>query len=445
MNADLAGRLHDADPAKLGERIRNLRLARGLTQSALADGAVTIGYVSRIESGQRRPDVALLERFARLLDTTPEHLITGVEPARADEIALALLNVELSLETGAAQEALAGIESLAAGGELPQDVRDRAALLRARALEALGRYDEAIVVLEQIVDAQGPTLVPAMLALSRCHREVGDLNRAVEVGEHALAALAEAGIDGGDEAIQLTVTLAAAYFERGDISHGARIAEEAIRRAEEMGSAEAQAAAYWEASIFESRRGQSATAVQHARHALALLTGGEDRRNLARLHIQLGNMLLRLDPPAVDEAIAQLEGAKLKLAASSASVVDVAHCDVALARARTLAGDPAAAADIARQTLETTRAVAPSVAAEAASILGVLAAGRGDTAAAAGHYREAVAHLTGVGQDRRAAQLWLELGAHLEALGDSEGSRDAYRRAAVAAGLQIPAEIRVTV
>ncbi|HVT63683.1 MAG TPA: helix-turn-helix domain-containing protein [Mycobacteriales bacterium] len=445
MDAELAGRLHDADPVELGQRIRNLRLARGLTQTALADGAVTIGYVSRIEAGQRRPDVALLERFARVLETTPEHLVTGVEPARADEITLTLLNAELALETGAAGEALSALQALDSSGELPRDVRQRVALLTARALEALGDYDEAILALDHLVAEQGPTLIPAMLALSRCHRETGDINRAIDVGERALVALKEVGIDGGDEAIRLVVTLAAAYYERGDIGHGARIAMEAIRRAEAMGSAEARAAAYWEASIFESRRGDTSTAVLHARRALDLLTGGEDYRNLARLHIQLGNMLLRTDPPQVDEAIAQLEGAKIKLATSSASVIDIAHCDVALARARTLAGDTSAATEIAIRVLEATEGIAPSVAAEAASILGALAASRGDTAAAAKFYRDAVALLTAVGQDRRAAQLWLELGSQLEQLGDSDASRDAYRRAAVASGLQIPAALRVSV
>jgi transcriptional regulator with XRE-family HTH domain len=442
----LAGRLHDVDPAVLGERIRNLRLARGLTQSALADGAVTIGYISRIETGQRRPDVALLERFAGVLDTTAEHLVTGVEPARADEITLTLLNAELALETGAADEALSALHGFGATGEdLPPDLRQRVTLLTARAHESLGNYDEAIVALDGLVADQGPTMLPAMLALSRCYRETGDINRAIDIGERALAALKAIGIDGGDEAVRLVVTLAAAYYERGDIGHGARIAMEAIRQAEAMGSAEARAAAYWEASIFESRRGDTSAAVSHARRALELLTGGEDRRNLARLHIQLGNMLLRLDPPDVAEATAQLEGAKLKLVASSASVIDIAHCDVALARARTLAGEVSVASDIATRTLRATRSLAPAVAAEAASILGALAVSRGDTASAAEHYGEAVALLTGVGQDRHAAQLWLELGAQLEGMGDPDGSRDAYRRAAVASGLQIPAALRITV
>ncbi|HEX3706510.1 MAG TPA: helix-turn-helix domain-containing protein [Mycobacteriales bacterium] len=447
MNAELAGRLRDADPNVLGERIRNLRLARGLTQSGLADGAVTVGYISRIEAGQRRPDAALLERFATVLGTTAEHLVTGIEPERADEIVFSLLNAELALETGAAEEALTALATLAppAGSKLSDDVETRAGLLRARALEALGRYDEAILQLERLLEdqsANGP-LLPVMLALSRCHRESGDLTRAVEVGDAGLRSLKDAGLDGGDEAIRLVVTVAAAYFERGDTGHAVRLAMDALRRSEEMGSPAARAAAYWEASIFESRRGGAAVAIPLARRALELLATGEDRRNLARLRAQLGVMLLRLDPPEFADAADHLESARRDLAASSASVVDIAHCEVALARARFLAGDDAAAQELAENVAELTREIAPAVAAEAASVLGLLASGVGDTQLASDHYRNAVALLTGVGQDRQAAQLWLELGAQLELLGDADTARDAYRRAAVATGLRIPALLPV--
>nr|WP_297417816.1 hypothetical protein [uncultured Nocardioides sp.] len=43
--------------------------------------------------------------------------------------------------------------------------------------------------------------------------------------------------------------------------------------------------------------------------------------------------------------------------------------------------------------------------------------------------------MTAVGSDRHAGQFWLELGGLLESVGEVEASRDAYRSAAVAAGL----------
>ena len=76
--------------------------------------------------------------------------------------------------------------------------------------------------------------------------------------------------------------------------------------------------------------------------------------------------------------------------------------------------------------------------------LGQIAVRRGDRAGAGECYRTAVGLLSGVGQDRAAAQLWLELGAELEALGDTETALDSYRRAAVATGLQLPAALQLS-
>jgi hypothetical protein len=218
-----------------------------------------------------------------------------------------------------------------------------------------------------------------------------------------------------------------------------------VRRAEEMGSPHARAAAYWEASIFESERANAAGAIPLAQRALALLTQEADRRNLARLHAQVGVMMLRLDPPQAAEAEEHLASARSELSASSASVVDLGHCDLGLARARLLSGDCETATTLALETLAATRSLAPAVAAEASALLGQIEMTGGSKRRAGDYYRDAVALLTGAGQDRHAAQLWLELGAQLELLGDSDASRDAYRRAAVATGLQMPAALRVTI
>lgn len=445
LNAELAGHLRDADARELGKRIRDSRLSRGLTQAELAAGKVTVGYVSRIESGQRRPDVELLEFFATQLGTTAEYLVHGVAPARSDEILLALLQAELALETGDAAGAIHEIDQLLDGSGLPPDSQRRATLLHAKALEALGRYDEAIVALERLLEEPTDDLaVPVRVALSRCYRESGDLSRAVDIGESALVALAKAGVDGGDEAIRLALNTAAAYFERGDTGHAVRIAMTAIERAEALGSTVAKASAYWNASAFEAQRGHPTAAISYAERALALIASTDDRRNLARLRGELGIIQLSLDPPDLVEAQSNLEAARNELAHSSASVADIANCDVALARARLAIGAEDEARQLAAEALAATREVAPTAAAGAAAVLGQIAARGGNHDAARDHYRSAVGLLTGTGQDRAAAQLWLELGAQLEAVGDTSTALDAYRRAAVATGLQLPAAFQLS-
>lgn len=58
-----------ANRAELGVRIRETRLAAGMTQAEVASGVFSVAYLSRIESGDRRPSPDNLEHIARALGT----------------------------------------------------------------------------------------------------------------------------------------------------------------------------------------------------------------------------------------------------------------------------------------------------------------------------------------------------------------------------------------
>lgn len=56
---------HDAIVARFGERLRELRLARGMSQGELASQAeVTTNYISRLEAGGAAPGIDLVARLA---------------------------------------------------------------------------------------------------------------------------------------------------------------------------------------------------------------------------------------------------------------------------------------------------------------------------------------------------------------------------------------------
>jgi tetratricopeptide (TPR) repeat protein len=438
VDNELAGLLRTIDLAILGTRLRNARLAKGLTQAEVAGSDASTAYISRIEAGHRRPDGRLLERIAGRLDTTLDELLHGVDPHQKAEATLKLDYAELALTAGNADEALtrtAEVLELTGNGVLPE-LGARASYLRALAFEAAGRVEDAILALEDLpVDIDGTTQLTAAIALSRCYRESGDLARAIDTGERALKRLEEYQLEGSNEAVQLAVTMAAAHFERGDVAYAVRLCRRAIERAEKLDSPQAKASAYWNASIMEANQGAVDAAVPLAQKALALLELGNDTRNLARLRSQLGVSQLRLDPPAIEDARANLEQARRELEWSSASPADSARNEIALARAGYLAGDLKDATQRATQIFETFRGTLPMVAADALILSGQVAADQGDTARAQAAYREAILTLTGIGSDRNAAQLWFELGGLLEEVGASDEARDAYRRAAASTGL----------
>jgi transcriptional regulator with XRE-family HTH domain len=437
LEADL---LKEIDPTELGQRIRAARVAKGWTQTQLAGEDISVGYVSRIESGQRRPNKQTLEAIAVRLAVPTEHLLRGVTAREYDEIKLQLDFAELSLETGQHLEAEAQARqahdraALATQDELVY----RANYIVARALEGQGNIDDAIITLEALVYSKrgGLVRIKAAIAMVRCLRVSGDLGRAIEVGERVMASLAGSHIDGCDEAIQLTVTVASAYFHRGDTGHAVRMCRKAITKAEDLDSNIARASAYWNASNFEAQRGSVANAVPLAERALALLAEGTDARNLARLRTNLGRMQLELDPPEVPEALRNLTQAAEELSWSSASTQEIAanHCQIA--RAHYLAGDLEAADDLCTSILASVDDNSPLIAAEAQALSGQIAAARGDADFAARAYRRAVFALTSAGADKEAAQLWFELADLLEDIGQIGAARDAYRSAAAASGLR---------
>ncbi|WP_188111348.1 helix-turn-helix domain-containing protein [Nocardioides antri] len=434
-NAEL---LRSVDLADLGARVRAARVARGLTQTELAGGEVSVGYISRIESGARRPQPAVLTSIAGRLRIPVEQLLRGVTASEYDEIRLGLDYAELALESGEAVEAERQAREHLARAEQASlaDLTDRGRYLLARALEALGDLDGAITELERLTtETSGLVLIQSGIALSRCYRETGDLALAVEIGEQIESQIAETGLGGSDEAVQLSVTVAAAYIERGDLNRANRICTAAAQRAEGLDTPGARAGAYWNSSFIMAERGDVKAALPLASRALALLAEGRDVRNLARLRIQIGQLQLRIDPPDVEAALDHLTRAREELASSSASEVDRARNEVALAQAYLASGDP----ELALTTAAAARAAcgerANQVAAEAMVVTGQAHAAHGDAAAARASYQDAVMLLTGAGADRSAAQLWFELADLLEDVGDYDAAREAYRSAAATSGL----------
>jgi transcriptional regulator with XRE-family HTH domain len=431
--------LQEIDPRLLGSRLRAARLSRGWTQTDLAGDLVSVGYVSRLESGQRRPNAEVLEGLASRLDIAIDELLRGPTARQQDKVKLALDYAELSLEAGDVVEAESRArESRDRALAMPhQGLANRATFLIARALEKQGSIDDAILELEPLVTEDRSVLsIQAAIALSRCYRESGDLNLAIDAGERVLHWLAGTPLDATDESVQLSVTIAAAYYERGDTGTAVRICRRAIDKADQLDSPQARASAYWNASMMEADRGSVRNAIPLAERALALLADGQDGRNLARLRSTVADLQLQLDPPAIDAARDNLARADEELRYSSASAIDLARNQLFRARASLLAGDLDEARQMCTDIVVDFVEVDPSLAADAQTIRGQAAAALGAPEEARDAYRHAVMLLTSIGADRNAAQLWFELAGLLEAVGDLETARTAYRSAAASVGLR---------
>jgi transcriptional regulator with XRE-family HTH domain len=76
---------HVDDPAAVGRRLKEARLAAGLSQRQLSFPGCSAAYVSRLEGGDRVPSLQLLRKLAQKLGADEEYLATGVE--RVEQVA----------------------------------------------------------------------------------------------------------------------------------------------------------------------------------------------------------------------------------------------------------------------------------------------------------------------------------------------------------------------
>lgn len=93
----------------LGQKIRDLRISKGITQSDLGLGMVTPSMISQIESDKANPSFRVLEGIAEKLDTPLEYFISNVETQM--EAVTAHKAGQALLASGSYQAALKVLES----------------------------------------------------------------------------------------------------------------------------------------------------------------------------------------------------------------------------------------------------------------------------------------------------------------------------------------------
>lgn len=438
MAPELAHALTALDPAELGARIKAARVAAGLTQPSLAGTDASVAFLSRIESGQRRPNAELLEALASRLGVSVDYLVLGDGWEDARRLELQLDHAELSLAGGEATNGLtlardvltqSGLEAVP-GGPV------RARYVEAAALDALGDPDAVIAFQELLVGAAESAIrLKVATALCRIWREHGQLDRAIAIAQSELDNVSAEAL-GSEEGIRLSVTLAAALFVAGRAEEAAELCDRAIAESERLSSPVARASAYWNASVIRAESGDLAEALPLAKRALHLLENTERVRDIGRLRTQLSAIMLRTDPPRLKDAQEQLRLADTELDWSEANPADKARNDLVNAQALLMDGDTERAHERALAVLDACGGDLPLISVDALTVLGQVAWTAGDREAAQGWYRRAITMLTGFGADREAAQIWFEIGTLAAQAGLVAECADAFRRAAASTGLR---------
>jgi len=121
----------------IGQRLRQARLAAGLTQQQLAGDRYTKAYISALENGIAKPSMAALNYIAPRLGKSASEILADPNPAWAR------LEADLALASGEWAAALAGYEGLLETAQ-ERGIRGELQLASAEALCRLDRPGEAV-------------------------------------------------------------------------------------------------------------------------------------------------------------------------------------------------------------------------------------------------------------------------------------------------------------
>lgn len=215
----------------LGQRLKAVRVERGLTQAEVAGPEYSAAYISTIESGRRQPSRAALEHFAAKLDVDVDELTVGNVAKLIASLERRLLDARLQISAG----------DLGGGADTATEVREEAdaeglTALKGRAehlmglsLEQGGRLDDAL----SFYDAAIATLsggsriayVDSLARKARCHHQKGDVHYAIHLLETQLTLMEREGLTDPSALLRVHTSLVATYFDAGMLSRARASAE----------------------------------------------------------------------------------------------------------------------------------------------------------------------------------------------------------------------------
>jgi transcriptional regulator with XRE-family HTH domain len=321
----------DTSPAAgetIGQRLKRLRLERGLSQRELAAPGVSYAYISRIEAGTRQPSVKALRRLATNLGVTADYLETGSQLDPDDDRELRLSDLELAMRLGGSGEIEQELDALVVEA---LEANDRDAALRARvALATLAGeradWKTAVRLLEAALEGEHFAPVDAFEIyqyLGRAYAHSGRAGDAVALFERCLEGVASAGGDPTLEARYATL-LSYSLSDLGELTRAEDVVAHALARLDETHDPYMRVRLYWSMARLAHAEGRASVALSNLRKAIALLQATDDTLHLGRAHILAGGITLSRGD--ADGAETHLDKAEhlLSMPAATTDVVEIA-------------------------------------------------------------------------------------------------------------------------
>jgi tetratricopeptide (TPR) repeat protein len=344
-------------PPRLGERLRQLRVAAGLTQTGLAGDRFSKEYISQIERGKTRPTTETVEWLALRLGVDAGFLSSGVstdDRAKAEAI---LARAESLLQE---HELDAAIDEYTLG--LPAVLGTGAPELRVRSLngEAMARAENGDVKSGLALLAESRALVEGegfsdidraevLYRLGVCRYLLASISTAVGLFNEALALVERSELPSDRLRLNIFAWRSRCYRRQRDYEASREDVERALELADSLQDARALGAAYFQASLLAERDGHYVLARTYAERAKTQYEDLADRANVGRLMNNLGAVEFLLGKPDVAvEHFKQAFSVALELGRDQ----EAAKAVSSLAQVHLRTGEVKKAEEQARQALE---------------------------------------------------------------------------------------------
>jgi tetratricopeptide (TPR) repeat protein len=342
---------------RLGERLRQLRVAAGLTQSEVAGERFSKEYVSQIERGKTRPTRETIEWLAHRLGVDPGFLANGVATDERGRLEGALARAETLLEALRHDEAAAEYEVL-----VPAAHATGLAELEVRALLGAGRTQLRLGALRQALEllneARGVVesgtfsdleRAEVFYVLGNCRYELNSVQTALGLLNEALALAERSGLPSDQLRSSILSLRSRCWRRQRDYEAAREDIERALQLAEDAQDPRTIGAAYFQASLVADREGHWVLARNYAEKARAAYEVLADRVHVGQLTNNLGGLNFLLGK--TDEAIRLLKEA-FSIALDAGRDADAAQAVSSLAQVHLRTGNVDQAEEQARHALQ---------------------------------------------------------------------------------------------
>jgi tetratricopeptide (TPR) repeat protein len=342
---------------RLGERLRQLRVAAGLTQSELAGERFSKEYVSQIERGKTRPTTETIEWLAVRLGCDAGFLANGVATDERGRLEAALARAETMIEAHRNEDAAAEYETLVPAARatgIPE--------LEVRALVGAGRTQMRIgalrAALDLLNDARGIVesgnfsdleRAEVFYAIGVCRYQLNSIQTSLGLLNEALGLAERSGMPSDSLRSNILSWRSRCWRRMRDYEAAREDIERALQLAEDADDPRTIWDASFQASLVADREGHWILARTYAERARGAYEALADKVHVGQLTNNLGGLNFLLGK--TDEAVSLLKEA-FGIALDTGREADAAQAVSSLAQIHLRTGDMEQAEQQARHALQ---------------------------------------------------------------------------------------------